>query len=56
VTTSCVDTQAYREIKEDQHPILIITAVDIVELLRKHGFGSTAATAAWLAEEFPEGS
>jgi hypothetical protein len=34
VTTSSVDRQAYKEIKEDQHPILVIAASDIVELLR----------------------
>jgi hypothetical protein len=53
VTTSCVDLQAYQEIKEDQHPIVIIAATDIVELLRRNGRGSTAAVSTWLAEEFP---
>lgn len=53
VTTSCVDLQAYREIKEDQHPILIIAARDIVELLRRNGRGSVEAVSAWLNEEFP---
>jgi hypothetical protein len=53
VTTTCVDLQAYKEIKEDQHPILVISAADIVELLRRNGRGSAAAVAAWLAEEFP---
>jgi AspBHI-like restriction endonuclease/restriction endonuclease len=53
VTTTCVDLQAYKEIKEDQHPIVVISAADIVELLRKNGRGSVSAVAAWLAEEFP---
>ena len=53
VTTSCVDLQAYREIKEDQHPILIIAARDIVEILRRNGRGSLAAVQAWLDENFP---
>lgn len=43
VTTSCVDPQAYREIKEDQHPIIIVSAADIVDLLRRHGKGSASA-------------
>jgi len=34
VTTSYVDSQAYREIKEDQHPIVVIAAADIVVILR----------------------
>jgi hypothetical protein len=53
VTTSCVDLQAYKEIKEDQHPILVIAARDIVELLRRNGRGSIAAVEIWLREEFP---
>lgn len=52
VTTSCVDLQAYKEIKEDGHPILIISAQDIVDLLRRNGRGSPDAVRAWLSEEF----
>lgn len=53
VTTSCVDLQAYKEIKEDRHPIVIIAASDIVELLRGNSLGSAAAVSSWLAGEFP---
>lgn len=53
VTTSCVDLQAYKEIKEDQHPIVVIAARDIVDLLRRSGRGSLDATMKWLNEEFP---
>lgn len=53
VTTGCVDLQAYKEIKEDQHPIVVIAAADIVELLRRNGRGSAAAVSTWLAEEYP---
>jgi hypothetical protein len=52
VTTSCVDLQAYKEIKEDQHPILVISASDIVELLRRNGRGNLDAVVTWLNEEF----
>lgn len=55
VTTSCVDLQAYKEIKEDGHPILVIAAQDIVELLRRNGRGSLDAVRSWLNEEFPWG-
>ncbi|SDB53902.1 restriction endonuclease [Butyrivibrio sp. INlla16] len=34
VTTSYVDSQAYKEVVEDGHPILIITASDIARTLR----------------------
>jgi Restriction endonuclease AspBHI N-terminal/Restriction endonuclease len=54
VTTSWVDLQAYKEIKEDAHPIVVVSAADIVDLLRRNGKGSAAIVAAWLAEEFPK--
>jgi hypothetical protein len=53
VTTSYVDKYAYKEIKEDQHPIMIIAADDIVHLLRDHGLGEVEALKGWLASEFP---
>ncbi len=53
VTTTCVDLQAYKEIKEDDHPIIVIAAADIIELLRSNGRGSAALVSAWLDEEFP---
>lgn len=53
VTTTWVDLQAYREIKEDRHPIIVIAAADIVALLKASGRGSPAAVADWLIAEFP---
>jgi len=53
VTTSYVALQAYKEIKEDQHPIIVISAKDIVELLRRNGRGSSSAVRDWLNAEFP---
>lgn len=53
VTTSWVDLQAYKEIKEDRHPIVVISAADVVGLLRKSGRGSTSDLLAWLHAEFP---
>ena len=52
VTTSFVDSQAYREIKEDQHPVVVVSAVDIVGVLRSHGYGDPAAVESWLSAEF----
>ncbi len=48
VTTSYVDRQAYREIKEDGHPIIIISAVDIVGILKKSGIGTVHDLKTWL--------
>jgi hypothetical protein len=53
VTTSFVNLQAYQEIKEDQHPIIVISAKDIVELLTRNGLGDPSAVKAWLEREFP---
>ena len=47
VTTSYVDAQAYKEIKEDGHPILIINARDISEILRNNGTNPDSVCA-WL--------
>ena len=53
VTTSCVDGQAYKEIKEDEHPILVIAASDIVGLLKQTGYGTVGAVQSWLERSFP---
>lgn len=53
VTTSYVSRQAYTEIRDDEHPIVIIAAVDMVEILKKHGIPDAQATLAWLQNEFP---
>jgi hypothetical protein len=57
VTTSHVDQQAYREIKEDQHPIIVIAGRDIVSLLRSNGRAEKKTLRRWLQLEFgPDGS
>ena len=40
VTTSYVDAQAYSEVVEDGHPILIVTASDIAAILRRNAISS----------------
>jgi hypothetical protein len=52
VTTSWVDVQAYKEIKEDQHPIIVIAAADIVALLKSSGRSNRAVVLEWLAAGF----
>jgi hypothetical protein len=52
VTTSWVDLQAYKEIKEDEHPIVVIAAADIVALLKAAGYRDAAGVREWLAKEF----
>jgi hypothetical protein len=49
VTTSHIATQAYQEIKEDQHPIVIIAARDIVGILKAAGIAKAIEVKKWLA-------
>ena len=48
VTTSWVNAQAYKEIKEDGHPIVIISGGDVVSILKEKGIASQQALTAWL--------
>ncbi len=52
VTTSYVGLQAYREVKEDQHPVIVVSGADVVELLRANGYSSAEAVRMWLEEKF----
>jgi len=52
VTTSYLEAQAYQEIKEDQHPIIVLAAADIVELLRANGRSDTASVREWLEQDY----
>jgi hypothetical protein len=54
VTTSYLHEQAYQELKADGHPIVVIAARDIVEILRSKGYGDVASVRAWLEREFPK--
>ena len=49
VTTSHVALQAYKEIKGDGHPIVIIAAQDIVNLMLKAGLGDVFELRKWLS-------
>ena len=53
VTTSYLHEQAYQEMKADGHPIVVIAARDIVEILRANGYGDVASVTGWLTREFP---
>lgn len=54
VTTSFVGVQAYKEIQEDGHPVLIMSGVDIVNALRKYGLRDSAAVQSWLDANFSQ--
>jgi len=48
VTTSFVSTQAYNEIIEDKHPVIIFAGRDIARILIEHGYNSAAKVLSWL--------
>ena len=48
ITTSWVNNQAYKEIKEDGHPIVIISGGDIVTILREKGIATRESLFLWL--------
>lgn len=52
VTTSYVNAQAYKEIQEDRHPILIVSGADIVKILKQGGMRDRPAVDAWLDSMF----
>lgn len=53
VTTSYIHRQAYKEIKEDKHPVIIISARDIVDILKKAGYSTESTVKNWLNNNFP---
>lgn len=48
VTTSYLALQAYQEIIEDQHPVLVISAADIVRILKNKGKTRDGGLNEWL--------
>jgi Restriction endonuclease AspBHI N-terminal/Restriction endonuclease len=52
VTTSYVAQQAYEEIREDGHPIVIMAGRDVVDTLKQHGVRTDRETGRWLDAEF----
>lgn len=52
VTTSYLHSQAYKEIIEDMHPVIVIAAEDIANILKESGYGTRKAVQDWL-RQFP---
>lgn len=48
VTTSYVSKQAYEEIRNDNHPIIVISGADIAKILLNRGVNSKEACLKWL--------
>jgi ABC-type lipopolysaccharide export system ATPase subunit len=50
VTTSYLAQQAYIELREDRHPVVVMSGGDIVEVLRGQGIRSPAQVRQWLEQ------
>ena len=48
-----VHAQAYQEIREDGHPVVILAGRDLVEILKKSGHDTAAAIRRFLSESYP---
>ena len=53
VTTSYLGPQPYKEIRDDGHPVVIVSGRDIVEILRAKDLGSEDDVRHWLTTRFP---
>ena len=53
VTTSYIHAQAYQEIREDGHPVIILAGRDLVEILKKSGHDTSTAIRRFLGESYP---
>jgi hypothetical protein len=53
VTTSHVDAQAYREIRDDGHPVVILAGRDVVDMLKRSGFDNEETLGKHLMEKYP---
>jgi len=52
ITTSYIGRQAYKELIEDDQPLVVISGTDIVDILFKSGINSTSKIDDWLKNNF----
>lgn len=53
VTTSFIATQAYQEIIEDGHPVIIVSGNDLVTILKDHGYNKIQTLKKLMESDFP---
>jgi len=53
VTTSYLGKQPYQEIREDGHPVIVVSGRDIVDTLRSKDLATADAVQDWLVNRFP---
>ncbi len=50
VSTAPLDKQAYSEIRNDEHPVVVISGHDIAEILLRHGIKTKKACLDWISD------
>ncbi len=53
VTTSHFNDQVYREVRQDQHPVVLVCARDIAEVLASTGSTTESGVLRWLRDRYP---
>ena len=53
VTTSYLDRQAYKEIREDGHPVVVLAGRDVIERLKARGLDNITALRQHLGDAYP---
>lgn len=49
VTTSYISQQAYAELRDDEHPVVLLTAADIARLLQENGYDDIQKLDNWIS-------
>ena len=53
VTTAHIGAQPYKEVREDDHPIVFLTGRDLVEILKRMGLATRASLQTYLTTQHP---
>jgi hypothetical protein len=54
ITTSYFNRQAYQEVRDDRHPVVLIPAREVVETLARHGLAKPQDVTVWLKTRYLE--
>ena len=52
ITTSYFNSQAYQEVRDDRHPVVLIPAREVVETLARHGLSKPQEVTTWLKTRY----
>ena len=53
MTTAHIGAQPYKEVREDDHPIVFLTGRDLVEILKRMGLATRASLQTYLTTQHP---